>query len=205
VVLPTSLKKLYLFHIDAAGVIVCALASLAFYAVTVQPFFEQRSAVAERRRELKDLACKASELEAALAQDQDRLAAVKSDLAASTVTLDSTAHINTRIARLAAFFADFELEVDDVRTGQVCRGLHCDVVPMTIVGRGSYERYGRFLRGLCSAFPDMNVVKIELTGNPARASESETFRFELFWYAVSEAQVAVALRTSFPGFVTYLP
>jgi len=200
-----TLKKLGLFHIDAAGVMVCVLASLAFYAVTVRPFLERRSAVAQRRRELKDLAGKASELEAALAQAQDRLAAVKSDLAASTVTLDSTAHINTRIAGLAAFFADCELEVDDIRTGQVCRGLHCDVVAMTIVGRGSYDRYGRFLRRLCSAFPDMSVIKIELTGNPARASESETFRFELFWYAVSEAPVSVAQGTNFPGSVTYFP
>jgi len=205
VVQRTTLKKLDLFHIDAAGVMVCVLASLAFYAVTVRPFLERRSAMAEQRRELKGLACKASELEAAQAQEQGRLAAVKSDLAASTVRLDSTTHINTRIARLAAFFADFELEVDDVRTGPVCRGLHCDVVPMTIVGRGSYEWYGRFLRGLCAAFPDMSVVKIELTGKPARPSESETFRFELFWYAVSETPVAVAQGTSFPGSVTYLP
>jgi len=200
-----SLQKLARFHIDVAGVTVCILASLAFHAVTVRPLLQRRSATAQQRRELHGLARKASELDAALAQEQDRLDTLKAELAASSVTLDSTTHINKRIAGLASFFADCELEVDDVRTGKTCRGLHCDVVPMTIVGRGSYERYGRFLHGLCSAFPDMSVVKIELTGNPARASESEKFRFELLWYAASEAQVAAALRTNFPDSFMSLP
>ncbi|MBN1513783.1 MAG: hypothetical protein JXB13_17330 [Phycisphaerae bacterium] len=200
-----NLQKLTWFHIDVAGVMVCVLASLAFYAVTVQPFLQRRTAAAERRRERHGLACKASELEAALAQKQNRLEALKNELATGSVTLDSTAHINKRIAGLASFFADCELQVDDVRTGSTCRGLHCDVVPVTIVGRGSYERYGRFLHGLGAAFPDMGVVGIELTGNPARVSESETFRFELLWYAASEAQVAAAARTSFPGSFMSLP
>ena len=88
--------------------------------------------------------------------------------------------------------------------GEMCRGLHCDVIPITIVGRGAYERYGRFLHGLGSAFPDMSVVEIELTGNPAQAEQSETFRFELLWYALSEMQVAGALPTKLPGSFMYL-
>lgn len=200
-----SLQKLARLHIDVAGVMVCVFASLAFYAATVRPFFQRRSAAAEQRRQLHGLTCKASELDVALAQGQDRLETLKDKLASGSVTLDSTTHINKRIAGLASFFADCKLEVDDVRTGEMCPGLHCDVVPMTIVGRGSYERYGRFLHGLGSAFPDMSVVKIELTGNPARASESETFRFELLWYALSQTPVAAAPTTSLPGSVTSLP
>jgi len=121
----------------------------------------------------------------ALAQGQDRLETLKDELASGSVTLDSTTHINKRIAGLASFFAECKLEVDDVRTGEMCPGLHCDVVPMTIVGRGSYERYGRFLHGL--------------------GSESETFRFELLWYALSQTPVAAAPTTSLPGSVTSLP
>jgi hypothetical protein len=122
---------------------------------------------------------------------------VQNERAAGMLTLDSSAQINKRVAGLAAFFSDCELEVDDVQTGQVCRGLRCDVVPITIVGRGSYGRYARFLHGLRSTFGDMSVVKMELIGNPAQTSGSEKFRFELLWYAASDQQIsAVSQATS---------
>jgi len=178
-----------LLHIDAAGAGLCLLASLAFYAVTVQPVLERHSVLARQRREFEALTQQAAELNVGQAAAQDRLRAVQSERAASTLTLDSAAHINKRVAGLAAFFSDCELEVDDVQTGQVYEGLRCDVVPITIVGRGPYKQHAKFLHGFCSTFGDMSVVKMELIGNPAQASGSEKFRFELLWYAASDKQI----------------
>jgi Tfp pilus assembly protein PilO len=190
-------KRFGLLHIDAAGAGACVLASLAFSVLTVQPFLQRRLAVARQRRELDVLTHQASKIATALTATEEQLTVVRNERAASTLTLDSAAHINKRVAGLAAFFSNCELEVDDVQTGRVCNGLRCDVIPITVVGRGSYEQYARFLHGLCSSFPDLSVVKIELTGNPAQVSGFETFRFELIWYAASDTQISTVSQTRF--------
>jgi Tfp pilus assembly protein PilO len=188
-----------LLHLDALGIGVCVLASLACYVITVQPIVKQRSAVAAQGRELRAQQEKASELQAAISAAKTRLVAARDELAAGTVKLESTAHLNTRVAGLTEFFSGWDLRVDDVQTGQVRRGLRYDVVPITMVGRGAYRQCVAFFHGFCSAFLDMSVSQIELMGNPAQSSGSEAFKFELLWYAAPSAEAPAVSRDGLPG------
>ena len=97
-----------------------------------------------------------------MASTQQQLEVVRRELAMNGLELDSAAHINKRIAVLTEFFADCTLHIDDVQTGRICSGLQCDLVPITIVGRGAYPQCVRFLHRLCSTFPDMSVMRIEI-------------------------------------------
>jgi hypothetical protein len=165
------------------GLGVCAVVSLLWYLTTVNPLLAQRLRTADLRRQIRDLQQQAEELKAAKASANQLLAAVRRDLDAGGVDLDRAANINKRIALLTEFFAGCTLHVDDVQTGRICQGLQCDLVPITIVGRGAYGQCIRFLHGLCATFPDMSVTRIELRGNPSPAAPPEQFRFEMFWYA----------------------
>jgi Tfp pilus assembly protein PilO len=193
---PTMSKWGGFLWIDAAGVGVCLLASLIGYAAIVHPLVQRRSAAAQRQREMETRRQKATELEAAVRTAQERLTTARQQLAAGAVQLESAAHINKRIAGVTEFFSRCALHVDDVRTGRVSSGPQYDLVPITVLGRGGYRQCVQFLHGLCSQYPDMSVMRIELSGNPAEPADSGQFRLELFWYTAPdpEASRAAALR-----------
>ena len=182
--------------VDAAGIVACVLVLLGFYLAAIGPLLEQRSAAASLRREVQAQQEKVADLQEAKAKVRQHLASVHEGLAASPLRLDSAARINRKVAGLTEFFSGCTLHIDSVQTGEVSRGLQYDVVPITIVGRGGYQQCVRLLHGLCSAFPDMTVIRVELAGNPATPSELEKCRFDLFWYATP---VQPAARTTGDG------
>jgi Tfp pilus assembly protein PilO len=179
-------------RIDAAGIGVCAVMSLLWYGITISPLLEQRSRTADLRHQIRDQQQKAEQLKVAVASVQQQLETVRGELSAGNIQLDSAAHINRRIAELTDFFTDCMLHIDDVQTGRISSGLQCDLVPITIVGRGAYPQCVRFLHGLCSRFPDMSVMRIEFRGTPARTTQAEQFRFEMFWYTAPNSAVRSA-------------
>jgi len=190
---PTMSKWGGLFWIDAAGVGACLLASLMGYVALVNPLLQKRSAAAGLQREMETRQQKATELESAVAAAQERLTAARQQLAASAVQLESASHINKRIAGVTEFFSRCELHVDDVQTGRVSGGLQYDLVPITILGRGGHRQCVQLLQGLCSKYPDMSVMRIELSGNPAEPASSGKFRLELFWYAAPSGSTPKAV------------
>lgn len=179
-------------RIDAAGIAICVLMSLLWYMITVSPLLEQRARTVDLRREIRDQRHKTEQLKTAMASAQQQLETVRQELSTSAVELDSAAHINRRIADLTEFFTDCTLHIDDIQTGRVSTGLQCDLVPITIVGRGAYTQCIRFLHGLCAQFPDMSVMRIEFRGTPGPTTRAEQFRFEMFWYAAPNSAVRSA-------------
>lgn len=190
-----------LSRIDAAGIGVCVLISLAWYVTTISPLLEQRSRTADLRRQIEDQQHKAEQLKAGMATAQRQLEIVRKELTTHGVQLDSAAHINRRIAVLTEFFSDCDLHIDDVQTGRISAGMQCDLVPITVVGRGAYPQCIRFLHGLCSTFPDMSVMRVELRGTPAPVAQPEHFRFDMFWYAAPNSAVRSAASEKARGLV----
>lgn len=176
-------KPFRLWWVDAAGIGVCLLASAVGYMALVSPFLQKRAAAANLGGEVATRQKKVAELEAAVEAAKDRLTAAQQQLAASAIQLESAARINKRIAGVTEFFSSCALHVDDVQTGKVSSSPQYDLVPITIVGRGAYPQCARLLQGLCSKYPDISVIRIDLDGNPGAGAETEKFRLELFWYA----------------------
>lgn len=184
-------ERYRLYQIDAAGIGVCAVVSLVFYWVAIQPVIQSRATVAGQRRDLEAKLTKIARVQTATAGVQEQLAHVQAALAASVIKLESAAHVNKRVVGLTQFFSDCGLEVDDVQTGAVRSGPQYDLVPITVVGQGPYKECIRFFHGLVAAFPDMSAVRIELSGTPGPAAP-EKFQFEFLWYA-APGKPAVAL------------
>jgi Tfp pilus assembly protein PilO len=176
-------RPLRLWWIDAAGIGVCLLVTAVGYVALVSPFLRKHSAAASLCGEVQTRQKKVTELESAVGAAQDRLAAAQQQLTAGAIELESAAHINKRIAGVTEFFSKCALHIDDVQTGRVSNHPQYDLVPITLVGRGAYSQCAKLLQGLCSKYPDMSVMRINLDGNPGADAETEKFRFELFWYA----------------------
>jgi ribosomal protein L29 len=145
------------------------------------------------QREVESRQQKASELEAAVAAAKERLTAARQELAAGAVQLEPATHVNKRIAGVTEFFSRCELHIDDVQTGRVSSGPQYDLVPITILGRGGHRECVQLLHGLCAKYPDMSVMHLELSGNPAEAADSGKFRLELFWYAAPSGSAPKAV------------
>jgi len=172
-----------LLRIDAVGIGACIVASVIGYATLVGPLLQHRSAAAGLRHEMETRYDKVVELDSAIATAKTRMTALQQQLAAGSIQLESAAHINRRIAGLTGSFSKCDLHVDDVQTGQVFSCPQYDLVPITIVGRGTYQRCVKLLHELSRMFPDTSVMRIDLAGNPAESAQSEKFRLDLFWYA----------------------
>jgi Tfp pilus assembly protein PilO len=172
-----------LLKVDAAGIGCCAAASLVFYWLVVLPFFQRQAAVARQSHEVQVQQEKAAELKAAVARTRAQLAAAQAELAAGATPLEPASHVNRRVARLTQLFAACGLEVDDIQIGKVSQGPY-DVVPITVVGRGSYGQCTRLFHTLHVACPDMSVAQIELAANPAQTATEATFHLDFMWHAL---------------------
>ncbi len=196
---PSASQPSGLFWIHAAGLGTCLCLSLIGYLTFVGPFLQQQSTAGNLRQETETGQKKAADLKSAIATGQERLAALQQELAAGAAQLESAAHVNRRIAAVTEFFSACDLHVDDVQTGNVSSGPQYDLVPITIVGRGAYQQCARLLHGVCSEYPDMSILRIDLSGNPAAPGELGKFRLELFWYAAPSGPVQKAANATANG------
>jgi Tfp pilus assembly protein PilO len=183
-------KKLALWQIDAAGIALCIVASLVAYWVGIRQLIDQRSVLAGQRQKLAAQRQESSDLEASMSKLKRQLAVVQEELARSEIEFESADQINQCIADLTTLFGDCTLEVDDVQTEDVVTCAKCDLVPISIAGRGGYKQCAAFLHNLCRTFPDISVTRFELQGNPATPEQPGTFRLQLFWHTMPKARMA---------------
>ena len=158
-----------LWWIDAAGIVVCLLASAVGYATLVRPFLQKRAADAALVREIETRQKAVAGLESAAEAARDRVTMAREQLTAGALELESAVHINKRMAGVTEFFSSCALHVDDMQTGRVSNGPQYDLVPIAIVGWGAYPQCVKLLHGLCVKYPDMSVMRIDLAGNRGHA------------------------------------
>lgn len=184
----STIKKRKLWQIDAAGTMVCVAASLGVYFGVLGPLMAQRSFLESCRQKLVIQSEKASELKVSMSTLKNRLAIAQKELAASEVKLEESWRINQHVADITTFLSDCGLKVDQVQIGKIFVGLRCDLVPISISGKGGYKQCAAFLHQVSRTFHDISVAAFELQGNPAKLGQPGTFRFELFWLAISETR-----------------
>ena len=178
-------EKRTLLQIDIAGVFVCVAVSLVAYFTELKPLIERRFFLVNQRLNLAAQREESSELGASMRSLDNQLTVVREKLAKDKIKLESSDQINQRIAELTALFNDSALEVDDVQTGRISIGSKCDLVPISVAGRGGYKQYATFLDKLHETFADISVARFELQGkpeNPASAHSGGMFGIQLFWH-----------------------
>lgn len=176
--------------VDAIGVGICLVASIAAYAFGIAPMLEQRESSASLRQELRVQRQRCAEAEGAAKDLESQLAAAE-QLAEGRIRLKPSSGTNQRIAALTALLDNHDLEIDDVQIGAALVSTRCTVVPISIAGRGDYKRSVTLLNEFIRTFADTSLAKLELVGNPAASGQAAKLRLEMLWYTSPELQASM--------------
>jgi len=171
------------WQVHAGGAAALAAITLLAYAMGMRPLLARWSAAASLRVAVDSRQQIAADVERKEAGLRDELNKVRTALDASSLTLQTAAFRNERLARLTELAADHDLSVNGVLTTDVVRDERYDMVPIRVEGTGSFPDFVRFLHDLNGRFRDTGVKAFELRGNPGRHSTEAFFRFEMVWYA----------------------
>jgi Tfp pilus assembly protein PilO len=171
------------WQVHAGGVCVLAAMSLIAFMAGVRPLLARWSAAAALKVAVDSRQQIAGDVERQEAALRDDLNRVRMALDASSLTLQTAAFRNERLARLTELAADHDLSVNGVLTTDVVRDERYDMVPIRIEGMGSFPDCVRFLHDLNGRFRDTGVRAFELRGSPGRHATDAFFRFEMVWYA----------------------
>ncbi len=171
------------WHIDALGLLACALLTGVAYVAVVSPVLQkhsERSALRAQLAEKRDRTISLSQMERQL---DGQVAQLREDLALSEVRLQPPQYLNTRMALIVELASATGIVINETRAGEVRPGERYQTVPIFISGSGSYSKSAAFIHVLRNRLPDTGVVGFELSGNPGRPGATGAFRFELIWYA----------------------
>jgi len=173
-------------QIDAAAVAAClALAGIAYFG-GVRPRLRSHGAYSAVQQKLANHRAMADRAEGQRKALAVRLDTVRRALARSTISLETTAHVNRRLARISRMASENGVLVGEVLPGRPKAGTHYQTVPIILTGGADYRSFTLFLRHLRKTLPDMGVTAFELTGNAVQPAADCTYRLTLSWYAAPE-------------------
>ena len=184
-----DLKKLSLWHIDAAGGALCVVLTLALYLIGLGPLRQQQEDLKVRRGELEVQQLKAARLASTRIAVGEQLARVQESITEVTLELLPVSQINRRIADISDLAAKAGLKIDDIQPGEPLSAARYEMVPIQLAGKGSYRTCLSFLRQLRQTLPDTGVSSLELGGDPSTRGGIGDFRFSLLWYAAPRKSV----------------
>jgi hypothetical protein len=147
-----------------------------------------RNTFAERDR-LAD-ACESVEnthlsFNAADARMNAQLDNARAELDSSRIVLGSMADRNARSGAITRLATNEGMTIQSTTIGDHADGTWFQAVPITIVTSGDYEACLRFLRRVHENMPDVEVLGMELAGNPSVPTQPGTYTFNFAWYAAS--------------------
>jgi Tfp pilus assembly protein PilO len=171
------------WHIDALGLLACALLTGVAYVAIVAPVLQKHSERSALRDELAEKRDRISALAQMERQLGGQVAELREELALSEVRLQPPQYLNTRMALIVELASAIGIVINETRAGGVKPGERYQTVPIFISGSGSYSKSAAFIHVLRGRLPDTGVVGFELSGNPGKPEATGKFRFELIWYA----------------------
>jgi Tfp pilus assembly protein PilO len=194
---PASLKSRVL-RVDAIGLFACAALAVGAYYAGVEPVINAQARIEEKKQMVDAQLHHAADTEELITREQAKLAALKRQLAATSVHLAPATDINVRLDVISRLVEEKGLAIQVLDPGTA----HSDpelgkfiMIPIKLAGTGSFQGVCDFLHELLSKkFPDVEVRSLSLSAPPAPASingkfesEKAAFSLELRWYAAPAA------------------
>ena len=176
--------------IEIIGLGTCVVLTLVFYLAGIRPLIKSVRAqgILEVQSGTEEIA--ADTLRASHAMMRNKVVAIREALDQVSLKLEPTSRINRRVALVAQLATDSGLKVDQIQPGVPASGQRYQMVPIKLVGTGSYKTCMVFLHRVRQVFPDTGVSSLQLSGNPSAPSAEATFRINLSWYALQPMPTA---------------
>lgn len=171
------------WRIHVAGAAACTAVTAMMYAFLIYP-------VVQMQEEYARLSPTLSEKEEALRTARTSLSNIKSDLERTRaevmelpLRLDSSAQVNSRLARIAELADQQGLELHAMQPKDPWGGDRYDMVPISLTGQGDYRKVTGFMREIHKQFADIAVIDFSLTSAGAGSDEAQ-FGIGLAWYTM---------------------
>lgn len=187
----TRLTKWTFRRIDAVGVAVCVAGALLFYMVSVNPIMHRKDSLVARQAYLDTRRQNTAKLAERAAAMKVRLAQTRRALARIPIKLEPVHHMNDRIARLTDAATASGLAIHEICPGEIAHGAKHTMVPIRLVGKGTYQAWAAFLHQLTGQFPDTAVESFQLAGSPSDPAKPAQFEIHLVWCAAPGRVAAV--------------
>jgi Tfp pilus assembly protein PilO len=169
--------------IDAAGLLICAAASVAAYFVTVVPILSSQQSVATTQAEVAAKHQQANDLAATSRLLQVELRKSSELLKQNSIDLRPATEENRHVARITQTIESTGLEVRSIHTGSLVPGPQYGQMPIHITAGGGFRGIAALLRELHDSFPDTAISNFRLSSNNLSANASSAqLDVDLTWY-----------------------
>lgn len=174
--------------IYVTAAVVCAVLTLATWAVGIAPAIREHRAGVARVAELSRQRHKAATVRAALSAAHREIDQIEAATHKSRPSLDPATLVNTHMARITAAANECGLSVDELQPGKAADTPYYKVIELRIAGNGTYPQVTRFLHRVHEDFADTSVRSIEVTAGSGNAlAAPASFRLGLIWFAAPAA------------------
>lgn len=176
--------------IDALGIALAALASVAVFFLGIQPVLDHRQHLQAQREALAHERDQAEELSRTVQQLSTHLQATRRAAQRNPMRLASLRALNERLSQMTDLGADSGMRIERIEPGGRRGGEHYHTVPIKLAGHGEFVANTRFLHRLHESFPDVAIASLSLSGQPERGQSGTSPQFELtlLWYAAPPAE-----------------
>jgi len=165
------------------GAALCVVGVVLFYWLSIHPILREQDSLSARRAHLGTQRENTARLTQRAAGIQTRLGQMNEALAKIPIQLEPVDRMNDRIARLTALATGSGLAIHQIEPGDIEQGPKHTMVPIRLVGKGTYKTWAAFLHQLTRQFPDTAVKSFELAGDPSSPASPAQFQIDLLWYA----------------------
>jgi Tfp pilus assembly protein PilO len=179
---PAAVQRKNWWTIDAGGIVVCILLSVALYYAGLQPLAAGYDRYLAQQSELEIKQQSATTSNASLQTLQRRLGSLQQQLTDNPLRLQPATAINKRLGELTDLAAQLGLRMEDVQPGKSNSGARFETVTIHLAGTGAYRTCVLFLHRLREKFPDTAVTSFHLSGNPNDTASIANFEFDLQWF-----------------------
>jgi Tfp pilus assembly protein PilO len=184
------------WQIDAVGIVVCLAAWAATYLIGFQGPAESSREEGLVLAELQVQQNQARRLGAARSELEQELAAKRKAVETAPIQLGSARHMGERLTRIAGLVARCGLDLAQVRIGDLLSGPHFDVLPIRLVGQGSYPACALFLERVRTALPDTRLAELRLALEEPGQARTTGFDFRTSWLVYKEASGSAPVERS---------
>ena len=148
--------------IDAAGLGVCLVISIAFYVLGVAPLIQRSADIQDSIQERQHQEQTKADLARSHNQLKQRLEQVQKELNEAGIQLQPMSRLNEYLAQLTNLATQNGLSLHEIKSGKPVTLKHYRSIPIHLSGMGTYQNSVSFLHSLNEKFPDIRVFGLNL-------------------------------------------
>jgi len=170
------------WRIDAAGLAVCLVISIAFYALGVAPLIQRSADIQDSIEEQQRQEQVKIDLARSHNQLKQRLGQAQKELNEAAIQLQPISRLNEYLAQLTNLATKSGLSLYEIKSSKPVTLKHYRSIPIRLSGTGTYQDSVSFLHSLNREFPDIRVSALNLSVSAYSEKPEPKVNMSLVWH-----------------------